>query len=130
MSSRNGKVATARGNQNAATKFFTSTYAPTGTLSFHSGDDTHQLALQLQSPGLLKLVDLVSPTAESIAGKPTEWSVFAIGPDSTLQVQDGANIPTRQWISYLDTDGMNYVGLWDGFTRLPRSFANVTVLVV
>lgn len=43
-----------------------------------------------------------------------EWGVFQVGNNGEITVKDGADIPTRQWISYLDTDGVYYVGLWDG----------------
>lgn len=80
-----------------------------------TSDNTHQLALQLANTGFLALVDLVSPTAESLGGKPTEWSVFTVNPSTgEVGVKDGADIPSRKWATYLDTDGQYYFGLWDG----------------
>jgi hypothetical protein len=59
------------------------------------------------------------PTAESFPkDMPTEWSVFQIGEGyggGPLLVKDGQDIPTRQWITYVDeTDRGTHVGLWDG----------------
>jgi hypothetical protein len=75
------------------------------------------LGLQAQTKGVLTLVDLGNgPTAEKYKNAPgtTEWGVFEIGKNGELNVKDGQNIPTRQWITYLETDGVYYVGLWDG----------------
>lgn len=67
------------------------------------------------------------PTADMIPkDTPTEWSVFQIGPGwrgGPLLVKDGQDIPTRQWISYVDeTDSASRVGLWDGIlcTKQPH----------
>jgi hypothetical protein len=58
---------------------------------------------------------LVNPSAKTIDfSTPTEWSVFDITSDGKLGVKDGQNIPSRKWVTYLDTDGAYYVGLWDG----------------
>jgi hypothetical protein len=66
----------------------------------------------------MTLVDLGrNPTSSMIpkdAPGSIEWGVFEIGNGGELTVKDGQNIPTRQWISYLETDGAYYVGLWDG----------------
>jgi hypothetical protein len=107
--------------------FWSTPYNETKTLSFHSGPQNHQLALQIQRghKGLMTFVDIVGPseykgpTAEMIPkDTPTEWSVFQIGPGwggGPLLVKDGQDVPSRQWISYVDeTDGATRVGLWDG----------------
>jgi len=132
LSAKGGKIGAFAGTRESAQvagKFFTSKYDGTQTLSLHAGDDTHQLGLQIQgTKGLLVLVDLVNPSGDTIPkDQPTEWSVFDIASNGELTVKDGQDIPTRKWISYLDTDGVYYVGLWDGVTRQPRSFANITL---
>jgi hypothetical protein len=116
LSAKNGKVAAfagARETQQSAGKFFTTEYTPAGTLSFHAGDDTHQLGLSGKE-GYLSLVDLVNPRGDTIPkDMPTMWSVFQLDGNSLI-VKDGSKIPSRTWVTYLDTDGVNYVGLWDG----------------
>jgi len=73
----------------------------------------------------MTFVDIVGPSEHEgpTAGMipkdtPTEWSVFKIGPGwggGPLLVKDGQNIPTRQWITYVnETDGGDHIGLWDG----------------
>jgi hypothetical protein len=130
-------------------KFFTTMYQKTQTLSVHADHDSHQLGLQIQpgAKGLMTLIDLINPSAEKIPkDAPTEWSVFELGEDGLLTVKDGQDIPTRQWVSYLETDGTYYVGLWDGMrksnlegnaltenagvTPQPRSFANITLVAI
>jgi len=137
LSTKNGKVgAFAGGRESAAVggKFFTSLFPPTQTLSLLSGDWDHQLGLRVEpgTKGVMTLVDLGrNPTAAIIpkdAPGSIEWGVFEIGNGGELTVKDGPNIPTRQWISYLETDGVYYVGLWDGVTKQPRSFANITLV--
>jgi hypothetical protein len=117
LSAKNGKVAAysgARESPQVAGKFFTSEYTPGKTLSFHAGDDTHQLGLAGKN-GFLALVDLVNPRGDTIpTDTPTMWSVFQIDNGGQLTVKDGSNIPSRTWVTYLDTDGVYYVGLWDG----------------
>jgi hypothetical protein len=119
LSAKDGKVGGFAGSRESADKggkFFTTSYSGAGTLSFHAGDDTHQLSLQ-GTNGLLKLVDLVNPSATTIPkDTPTEWSVFQIGPSGEVTVKDGQNVPTRKWVTYLETDGNYYVGLWDGMS--------------
>lgn len=64
---------------------------------------------------MLQLVDLVNPSADTIPkDKPTEWSVFTLGQGGDIGVKDGQDVPSRKWVTYLDTDGVYYVGLWDG----------------
>jgi hypothetical protein len=117
LTAKNGKVAAYAGSRESAQvggKFFTTDYTPAGTLSFHSGDDSRQLALSGKE-GLLSLVDLVNPRGDTIPkDTPTEWSVFLIGQGGEISVKDGQNIKSRTFVSYLDTDGVYYVGLWDG----------------
>jgi hypothetical protein len=114
---KDGEVAAYSGKRESADvggKFFTTNYTGSGTLSFHPGDDTHHVGLS-GTNGLLRLVDLERPSAATIPKDlPTEWSVFQIGPNGELLVKDGQNIPTRQFVIFLDTDGTYYVGLWDG----------------
>jgi hypothetical protein len=125
LSAKNGKVAAFAGTRESAQvagKFFTTEYTGSGTISFHAGDDTHQLGLS-GTNGLLSLVDLVNPSAQTIPkDKPTEWSVFQIGQGGDVTVKDGQNVPSRKWVTYLDTDGVYYVGLWDGklISKYPR----------
>ena len=96
--------------------------------------------------------EMKGPTADMIPkDTPTEWSVFKIGEGyggGPLLVKDGQDIPTRQWITYLDkTDGLDHVGLWDGklcrmiilegcmlteftgVTPQSRPFENITLVV-
>jgi hypothetical protein len=117
LSAKNGKIggfAGARESAQVAGKFFTTAYSGAGTTSFHAGDDSHQLGLSGVN-GLLNLVDLVNPTADTIPKDvPTEWSVFEVGSGGQLGVKDGSTIPSRTWVIYLETDGAYYVGLWDG----------------
>ena len=115
LSAKGGKIAGFTGARESAAvggKFFTSKYEK--TLSLHSGDTTHQAGLS-GTNGLLNLVDLVNPSAETISkDTPTEWSVFNIGQGGELAVSDGQDIPSRTWVGYADQDGTFYVALWDG----------------
>lgn len=119
LTAKNGKVAVYPGvSAQSAGKFFTTEYkdkaSGVSTTSFHFGDDTHQLGLSGKG-GLLSLVDLVNPSAKTVDfSTPTEWSVFGISSSGNLEVKDGQSIPSRKWVTYLDTDGVQYVGLWDG----------------
>ncbi|KAF2395973.1 hypothetical protein EJ06DRAFT_560230 [Trichodelitschia bisporula] len=134
LTSQNGKIggfASTRSAPSPAGKFFTSTYEGTKTLSFHFGNDTHQAALSGKG-GVLDLIDMENPSAETVpAGVPTEWSVFTIGQGGEVGVKDWAEgdiAARRKWIMWLETDGVYYVGLWDGVTLQPRSFANITLI--
>ncbi|KAF2419763.1 hypothetical protein EJ08DRAFT_653993 [Tothia fuscella] len=126
---RSGDVAVypGAGSAEVGGKFFTTSYS--GTLSIHPGDDTHQLGLS-GPRGLLFLVDLERPSASSIPkDKPTEWSVFQIGPDGGLTVNDNQNIPTRKFVTFLDTDGTYYVGICAaGVTPQRRTLSNITLI--
>lgn len=117
-----GAFAGARESAAVGGRFFTAAYPPTGTLSLLAGEWTHQLGLKVQTKGVMSLVDLGNgPTAAMIpkdAPGSIEWGVFEIGKGGELTVKDGQNIPTRQWISYLETDGAYYLGLWDGMLSL------------
>ncbi|QDS74217.1 hypothetical protein FKW77_002479 [Venturia effusa] len=135
LSLKDGKVggfAGARETPDKAGKFFTAVYPPTGTSQLLSGNWDHQLGLKVSTKGVMQLVDLGrGPTSAIIpkdAPNSIEWGVFQVGPSGEITVKDGADIPSRQWISWLDTDGVYYTGLWDGFTRQPRSFANITLV--
>jgi hypothetical protein len=78
--------------------------------------------------GLLNLVDLKNPSAETIpADTPTEWSVFTIGRGGEVGVKDGREIEGK-WVVYLETDGNYYVGYWDGATKQPRTVSNATLI--
>jgi len=129
LSAKNGKVAAYSGSResaNNAGKFFTTDYSAASTLSFHAGDDSHQLGLSGKN-GLLNLVDLINPRGDKLdASTPTMWSVFQLDGNSLI-VKDGSKIPSRTWVTYLDTDGVYYVGLWDGVTPQPRTVANITI---
>jgi len=121
FSVKNGKVGAFSGARESATvggKFFTAEYPPTGTLSLLANDWDHQLGLKIQTKGVMSLVDLGRGPTDAMIPKDApgsiEWGVFEIGKGGELTVKDGQNIPTRQWISYLETDGVYYVGLWDG----------------
>lgn len=121
LSQKDGKIgAFAGARESAATggKFFTAAYPPTGTLSLLAGNWDHQVGLKVSTKGVMQLVDLGSgPTAAMIpknAPGSIEWGVFEVGKGGEISVKDGSDIPTRQWITYLDTDGVYYVGLWDG----------------
>jgi hypothetical protein len=71
----------------------------------------------------------VNPSADTIPkDTPTEWSVFTIGQGGEVGVKDGSNVPTRKFVTWLDTDGVYYMGLWDGVTPQPRTVANVTLV--
>jgi hypothetical protein len=132
LSAKGGKIGAYAGQRESAAnagKFFTSDYAAASTKSFHAGDNTHQLGLQGKD-GLLNLVDLTNPSADTIPKDlPTEWSVFQVGGGGELTVNDGSAVPSRTWVTYLETDGVYYVGLWDGVTNQPRTVANCTLIV-
>jgi hypothetical protein len=119
LTAKNGKVAVYPGaSGTSAARFFTSEYkdkaSGVSTTSFHFGDDSHVLGLSGKG-GLLNLVDLVNPSAKTVDfSTPTEWSVFDITPNGRLEVKDGQTIPTRKWVTWVETDGVQYVGLWDG----------------
>ncbi|TID21427.1 hypothetical protein E2P81_ATG04710 [Venturia nashicola] len=135
LSQKDGKIgafAGARESVANAGKFFTSTYPATGTVQLMAGNWDHQVGLKATTKGVMQLVDLGRDfTADKIpkdAPGSVEWGVFQVGTGGEITVKDGADVPTRQWITYLDTDGVYYVGLWDGVTQQPRSFANVTLV--
>jgi hypothetical protein len=131
LSTKNAKIGAFAGSRESpivAGKFFTTDYAGAGTLSFHAVDETHQLGLAGKN-GLLQLVDLVNPSADTIPKDiPTEWSVFTIGAGGEVGVKDGSTVVGRQFVTWLDTDGVYYVGLWDGVTPQPRTVANITLV--
>lgn len=117
LSARGGKVGLFEGDRNdagKAAKIFTSAYQPTQTYSMHIADDSHQIALQ-GTNGLLELVDLVNPSTDNIPqGGVTEWSTFLIGSDGAVTIKDGADIPSRRWVAYENSDGSYTVALYDG----------------
>jgi hypothetical protein len=117
LSARGGKVGLFDGERNdvgRAAKIFSSQYSPAQTFSLHIADDSHQIALQ-GSNGLLELVDVVNPTGDSIPqGQAMEWSTFVIGSDGAISIKDGADIPTRHWVAYENSDGSYSVALYDG----------------
>jgi hypothetical protein len=131
LSSKGGKVGAYPGTRESASsafKFFTTEYKPASSLSLHPGDDTHQIALSGKG-GLMNLVDLAAPSSSTIdPNTPTEWSVFTIGAGGALGVKDGSALTARTFVTYLETDGNYYVGLWDGVTAQPRTVSNVTVV--
>jgi hypothetical protein len=151
LAQRNAKIGAFAGTRESpavAGKFFTTDYAGAGTVSFHAVDETHQLGLSGKN-GLLQLVDLVNPSANTIPkDTPTEWSVFTIGQGGEVGVKDGSTVQGRKFVTWLDTDGVYYVGLWDGeflfFVRFdtfsisanafvgvtpqPRTVANITLI--
>ncbi|KAE9967878.1 hypothetical protein EG328_010473 [Venturia inaequalis] len=136
LSQKGGKIGGFNGTRESAAnagKFFTAVGAG-GTLQLLAGNWDHQVGLKASnsSKGVMELVDLGSgPTAAIIpadAPGSVEWGVFAVSEAGEITVKDGADVPTRQWISYLDTDGAYYVALWDGVTKQPRSFANVSLI--
>jgi len=134
LSSKNGKVGLfsgARESANTAAKILATPYDPAQTLSLHVGDETHQLALS-GSNGLLELVDVVNPTSDSIPqGQSMEWSTFVIDGQGNLNVKDGADIPTRRWVSFENTDGSYGVALYDGVTvPQARTLANISIVAV
>jgi len=129
LSAKGGKIAGFSGARESASvggKFFTTKYEK--TLSIHSGDTTHQAGLSGVN-GLLNLVDLTNPSAETIPkDTPTEWSVFNIGSGGELTVSDGQDIPSRTWVAYADGDGTLNVALWDGVTPQTNSPANISII--
>jgi hypothetical protein len=139
LSPKNGKIGAYAGTRESAQqayRFFTTPYPSAGTLSIHAGDDARQVALSGKG-GLLNLVDLASPSAATIdaAQTPTEWSVFTIGQGGAVGVSDGGSAVggggsggSRTFVTYLETDGVYYVGLWDGVTKQPRTVSNVTLV--
>jgi len=134
LSSKNGKVGLfsgAKESASTAAKVFTTNYDAAQTLSLHIGDETHQIALS-GSNGLLELVDVVNPTAESIPqGQNMEWSTFVIDQSGNVNVKDGADIPTRRWVTFENTDGSYGVALYDGVTvPQSRALANITLIAV
>lgn len=129
LSSNGGKVGIFPGGP--AVQFSSSQYTGANTLSLHPGAEDHQLALS-GSKGLLELVDVINPTGEKIPpGQSMEWSTFVIDAQGNVNVKDGADIPTRRWVAYTNTDGSYGVGLYDGFTvPPPKKFSNVTLIAV
>jgi len=127
LSSKNGKVGIFRGA--SAAKILTSQYDAAKTLSLHIGDESHQIALS-GSNGLLELVDVVNPTGESIPqGQSMEWSTFVIDPQGNVNVKDGADIPTRRWVAFANTDGSYGIALYDGVTvPQTKQLQNVTLI--
>ena len=113
MNPKNAKLGANPGSTSAAgaAKFFTTPYGK--TLSIHSKDDINKLSLVNYGNGLLEAVDMVSPWTKIQSGK-GEWDTFVIGSDGQLAVNDGATIPSRKWVAFSDTDGSQYVALWDG----------------
>jgi hypothetical protein len=106
-------------------------YDPSKTLALSISDPSHQIALA-GSNGLLELVEVVNPTGESIPqGQSMEWSTFVIDSNGNLNVKDGADIPTRRWVAYENSDGSYGVGLYDGVT-LPqtKTFVNISIVAV
>ncbi|KAF2671729.1 hypothetical protein BT63DRAFT_178519 [Microthyrium microscopicum] len=115
LSVQGGKVGIFSGAK--AGVFWSSPYDEKKTLSFHTNDDTHQIALK-GSNGILDLIDVVNPTGDMITtGTSMEWSTFAVDGQGGVTVSDGADIPSRKWIAYQDGRGMT-VALYDGFTDL------------
>jgi len=134
LSAKNGKVGLFDGdktNANKAAKVFTTQYATAATVSLHIADDSHQIALA-GSNGLLELVDVINPTAQSIPrGQAMEWSTFVIGKDGSISIKDGAEIPTRRWVTFENTDGSFGVALYDGVTvPQARALSNITLTAV
>ncbi|KAE9962646.1 hypothetical protein BLS_010180 [Venturia inaequalis] len=129
LSAKDGKVGIFSGGP--AAKFLTSQYTGSNTLSLHPGTEEHQLALS-GSSGLLELVDVVNPTGDKIPqGQSMEWSTFVIDGQGNVNVNDGADIPSRRWVAYTNADGSYGVGLYDGFTvPPPKEFQNVTLVAV
>jgi hypothetical protein len=107
---KSGKLGSSPGSSSNAAKFFTTPYQR--TLSIHAKDDTDKLTL-VRNGGLLEVVDMVEPWKKLQSGQ-GEWDTFLIGQDGQLTVNDGANIPSRKWVAFDDTDGSHYIGLWDG----------------
>ena len=113
MNAKNGKLGANPGSTSAsgAAKFFTTPYER--TLSIHSKEEIDKLSLVNLGNGLLEVVDYVEPWKKIQSGK-GEWDTFLIASDGQVSVSDGANIPSRKWVAYSDTDGSQYVALWDG----------------
>ncbi|OCL04712.1 hypothetical protein AOQ84DRAFT_380306 [Glonium stellatum] len=134
LSSSNGTVglfSNAKSSALNAARVFTTPYTPTGTLSLHIADDTHQIALLGTSPSLLSLVDVVSPTTDAIPkGQLMEWSTFTIDSTGNLGVKDGSALTTRHWVAWENTDGSYGIGLYDGVTTESRALANITITAV
>jgi hypothetical protein len=60
-----------------------------------------------------------------------EWSTFVIDGTGNVGVKDGADIPTRRWVAFTNTDGSVGVGLYDGVTMpQPRALQNVTLVAI
>ncbi|KAF2671113.1 hypothetical protein BT63DRAFT_477663 [Microthyrium microscopicum] len=131
LSAKSGKIGAYTGTRESASvasKFFATDYSGSGTLSLHPGDDTHQVGLSGKD-GLLRLVDLDNPRGETLDPQtPTEWSVFTLGQGGSVGVKDGNAPDGRKWVMWLDTDGVYYVGYWDGVTKQPRNIANITLV--
>ncbi|QDS76693.1 hypothetical protein FKW77_000618 [Venturia effusa] len=127
LSTKGGKVGIFPGG--LGLKVSSSAYASSNTLSLHPGAEDHQLAL-VGSKGLLELVDVVNPRAESIPhGQSMEWSTFVIDGQGNVGVKDGADIPSRRWVAFTNADGSHGIGLYDGFTvPPPKQFQNVTLV--
>jgi hypothetical protein len=132
LSAQNGKVGiygSDKSDASRAARVFSSRYDASQTLSLHIADNTHQMAL-VGSNGLLELVDVVNPTADTIPqGQAMEWSTFVIDGQGKITIKDGADIPTRQWVAYEIGNGDYGVGLYDGVTvPQSRQFQNITIL--
>jgi len=134
LSSKGGKVGLfpgAKESANTAAKVLATPYEAAQTLALSIGDPSHQIALA-GSNGLLELVEVVNPTGDSIPqGQSMEWSTFVIDSSGNLNVKDGADIPTRRWVAFENSDGSSGVGLYDGVT-LPqtKTFANISIVAV
>lgn len=60
-----------------------------------------------------------------------EWSTFVIDGQGNVNINDGADIPTRRWVAFTNTDGSVGVGLYDGVTvPQTRALQNVTLIAV
>jgi len=113
LSVQGGKIGIFSGGK--AALFWSSPYEK--TLSFHTTDDSHQIALK-GGNGILDLVDVVEPTGSMItAANHMEWSTFVVDGSGGVTISDGADIPSRKWIAYQDGRGLT-VALYDGFTDL------------
>lgn len=104
------------GAQTAASRFFLQKYNATNTWAFHNADDTRQVALRGPSGVLLYMVDVTSPSSDTIpSGQLMEWATFTLD-NNILGVKDGSTLTTRTFVAVQGTEsgGAVTLALYDG----------------
>jgi hypothetical protein len=116
-SGRLGLYEPARSTGTGATVFNTVSYNPTSTLTLLVNGLWSRQVVLAGRPSLLELREINDPKgphASNFArGEAFEWSVFTLDGTSSVGVKDNSVIPSRQWLTLRDGDGL-YLALWDG----------------